>query len=510
MKGSNLGGDISDEMANVEFRSAQGNYFPTKASWKRREPLHPISMTASLNDPLIASRQCIERGDVPAGTTFANAHRDMLRRSMIQRFRHEDRLHEIESTGTRAVSFYGLRTLLMSQGIPRGPQTTPDHGWLSRERALALVLVVVSAIVFYLCYRLAVPFLPALAWALALAVIVHPLHQWINRCIPGRTPAAALSVLLVAVVIIVPVSFVTEHLIREANNAVKMVQQQLESGEWRTHLEKHPRLKPMVSWIQTQFGLPTTDQAAVPEADPSDVQTSEASDSAAVPPPKEPMPGSAKAVARGIGAVITNCVWLGMQLFITLMALFFFLRDRHHGLAVIRSLMPLSEAETNEVFLRVSETIHATIYSSVVVALVQGAMGGLMFWWLGLPSPLFWGAMMALLAVVPVLGTFVIWAPTAIVLALQGEMTKALTLTAWGALAIGLIDNALNPYLIGNRMQFHTLLIFIAIIGGLALFGASGIILGPLLLAIADALLEVWRRRTAFGGTIEEGVEKNS
>ena len=398
----------------------------------------------------------------------------------------------------------------MSPGIPSSPPIDPDHGWLSRERALALVLVMASAIVFYLCYRLAVPCLPALAWALALAVIVHPLHRWINRWLPGRTPAAALSVLLVAVVIIVPVSFVTHHLIREADNALKMVQQQLESGEWRSHLEKHPRLKPMVSWIQTQFGLPATDQAAVPEADPSDVQTSEASDPAAVPPKKEPMQGSATVVALGIGAVIANCVWLGMQLFITLMALFFFLRDRHHALAVIRSLMPLSEAETDEVFLRVSETIHATIYGSVVVALVQGAMGGLMFWWLGLPSPLFWGAVMALLAVVPVLGTFVVWAPTAIFLALQGDMTKALTLTAWGSLAIGLIDNALNPYLIGNRMRFHTLLIFIAIIGGLALFGASGIILGPLLLAIADALLDVWRRRTAFGGTIEEGVEKNS
>ena len=116
---------------------------------------------------------------------------------------------------------------------------------------------------------------------------------------------------------------------------------------------------------------------------------------------------------------------------------------------------------------------------------------------------------MALLAVVPVLGTFVIWAPAAGFLAMEGEMTKAITLAAWGGIAIALIDNALNPYLVGQRLRCHTLLVFISIIGGLALFGASGIILGPLLLAIADALLDVWKRRTAFGGTIEEGVEKN-
>ena len=124
-----------------------------------------------------------------------------------------------------------------------------------------------------------------------------------------------------------------------------------------------------------------------------------------------------------------------------------------------------------------------------------------MFWLLGLPSPLFWGAIMALLAVVPVLGTFVIWAPAAAYLALRGDWTKALMLASWGAIAIGLIDNFLYPFLVGNRLRFHTLLVFFAIVGGLSLFGASGVILGPLLLATADALLEIWKRRIALGET---------
>lgn len=113
---------------------------------------------------------------------------------------------------------------------------------------------------------------------------------------------------------------------------------------------------------------------------------------------------------------------------------------------------------------------------------------------------------MGLLAVVPVLGTFVIWAPTAAYLALQGEWGRAAILAAWGAFAIGLVDNFVGPYLIGQRIRFHTILIFIAIVGGLAEYGASGIILGPVALAIADALIGVWKRRTAFGGTLEEGV----
>jgi predicted PurR-regulated permease PerM len=215
-------------------------------------------------------------------------------------------------------------------------------------------------------------------------------------------------------------------------------------------------------------------------------------------------------ITQGVGTFVSGAIWLTMQLFITLMTLFFFFRDHHHGLRAARSMMPLSDSETNEVFQRVDDTIHATIYGSVVVGLVQGAMGGLMFWMLGLPSPLTWGAIMGMLAVVPVLGTFVIWAPTAMYLALEGDWTRALILATWGCLAIGLIDNLLNPFLVGKRMRFHTLLVFFSILGGLAFFGASGLILGPLILALADALIDVWRRRTAYGGTLEKSVERVS
>jgi predicted PurR-regulated permease PerM len=173
------------------------------------------------------------------------------------------------------------------------------------------------------------------------------------------------------------------------------------------------------------------------------------------------------------------------------------LRDRHLALRSLRSLLPLTHSEADEVFTRVDDTITATVFGSLVVAFAQGCMGGLIFWWLGLPSPLLWGAVMGVLAVIPVLGTFVIWMPTAMALALQGEWTKAAILATWGALAIGLIDNLLYPFIVGKRMRFHTLLVFIAVVGGIALFGASGIVLGPVVLAVADALLDIWRRRTA-------------
>ncbi len=381
--------------------------------------------------------------------------------------------------------------------------STPiDHGWLSRERSVALVLIVVTAIVIYLCYCVVAPFLPALAWALALAVVAHPVHRGLVRWIHWRTPAAVLSVALVGLIIVVPVSFVTHQLIREGRHAIAVVQHELESGAWRAGLEEHPRLKPAASWLEAQLGLPATNQPPITQSGPFDAQTSEPASTSEV-TPQAPVQGAVNMLAQGVSSVLTNFTWLAMQLCITLLALFFFFRDREQALTTLRSLMPLSVTETDDVFKRIAETIHATIYGSLVVALVQGTMGGLMFWWLGLPSPLFWGAVMSLLAVVPMLGTFVVWAPTAVFLALQGQWANALTLAVWGGIAIALIDNALNPFLVGKRMRFHTLLVFIALVGGLTAFGASGIILGPLLLAIADALLAVWRQRTAYGGTIE-------
>ncbi len=420
---------------------------------------------------------------------------------------------------------------------------------MTRPRALAVVLMIATLIIFWLCYWLIVPFLPALAWGLALAVIAHPIHRRIQRLVSRENIAAGISVALVLAVIVAPVVFVSNTLFQEARKMTETVRENLASGEWKRHFEADPRWKPVVHWLSTNLlveeldahssetedtntrgdtdaedprsssgGAATTPSAPTdgdsfapdrPGADPSPTQLSR--------PPRsqdgngEQMAGRAlSAVSSGLGAVVTGGAWIGMQFFVTLMCLFYFLRDRHHVLAAVRSLMPLAPEEADEVFSQVDDTIHATIFGSLMVALVQGCMGGLIFWLLGIPSPVLWGAIMGLLAVVPVLGTFVIWAPTAVFLAMKGEWGKAMILASWGGIAIGLIDNLLYPYLVGKRLQFHTILVFFAIVGGLAQFGASGVILGPLILAVAGALLEIWKRRTADGGTLEVDVECGS
>lgn len=357
-----------------------------------------------------------------------------------------------------------------------GRRVRHNQGWLSRERTLALVLIAATALALYLCYRLARPLLPALAWALALAVVAHPVYQWLARRVPRADLAAGLAVAVVAIVIIGPALFVTHQLTREVAAGMERLQNEAAAGHWRAVTERNPRLAPVLHWLERHIDLRREAQRV------------------------------SASVTERVPSLVTGSLWAVAELLITLFFLFYFFRDRRAALQALCSLVPLSDAETNAVLTRVAETIYATLYGTVVVAAVQGTLGGLMFWWLGLPAPLVWGTVMALLAIIPVLGPFVVWIPAAVFLALEGSWGKALILTLWGGIVVALIDNLLYPVLVGTRLRLHTVPVFIAILGGLAVFGASGLILGPVILAVTIALLDVWRRRTVGGRTAEGGI----
>lgn len=352
-----------------------------------------------------------------------------------------------------------------------------DEGWLSRERAKALALVVATSVAVYLCYLLAATFLPALAWGLALAIIAAPMHRRIERLIGRPSIAAGASVFIVAVVLVAPALFVTQRLAIEAISYVQSVKEYAADERWEELLAAHPRLATAAEWLEAKVDVS----------------------------------GEVESAAKNLAAKLPGYVGGSLSalalLLITLLVLFYFLRDRRQVLQTLRNFLPLSNQETDRLFARVDDTVYATVFGSLTVAAVQGVMGGLIFWLLGLPTPLLWGSIMALLAVVPMLGTFVVWLPTAVVLGLQGSWGKALVLVAWGSIAIALIDNLLYPILVGKRLRMHPLIVFIALVGGLGLFGAAGVVIGPVIVAVTQAIVQVWRDRTAEGGTLEEGAE---
>jgi predicted PurR-regulated permease PerM len=188
-----------------------------------------------------------------------------------------------------------------------------------------------------------------------------------------------------------------------------------------------------------------------------------------------------------------------LEVAMTFYFLFFILRDRDAAIEATRAYLPLAPEETDRLLSRARDTVRATIFGTVLVALVQGALGGMMFWLLGLPAPLMWGLVMTLLSVIPVLGAFVVWIPAAIFLALEGRLVQAAMLAAWGILVVGTIDNLLRPIVIGDRLGLHTAPAFVAMVGGVIWLGPAGFVVGPVLLALTLCLINILREQ--FLGT---------
>ncbi len=344
----------------------------------------------------------------------------------------------------------------------------PEPTWLDRglgTRVGTLVLALATVAGLVVCALLAAPFLGALTWALALAILFAPFHAILEAKLKYANIAALVSVLIVALVVAVPVAFVVERLIAEAATGAVVVQGKVASGAVQRLLDAHPSIAPFGKWLQQQIDLPSL------------------------------MATLATWLSNAGASLARVSVTQAIEIVLTFYLLFYFLRDRRAIQRLLHDRLPLTEAETTRLFARIVDTIHATVYGTIAVAAVQGLLGGLMFWFLGLPTPLLWGLVMGLLSLVPVLGAFVVWIPAAILLALNGDWGKAIILSLWGGLVVGGIDNVLRPVFVGNRLRLHTVPAFISIIGGLILFGASGFILGPLAVTLTMLLLEFWRER---------------
>lgn len=339
----------------------------------------------------------------------------------------------------------------------------------SRERISLFVLISMAVIGVGLCAFIVRPFVPGLAWALALAVVAYPLHQWILRHWEHPNLAAGATVLIVLLVLLVPAIFLVWQIGKQATGRFEQVQEQLESGSVRKMLDRVPLAGKAYDWFTGNSG-----QAPAAE----DI---------------------APAVQRRAGTWLRTIIWSVVQIVLALFTLFFLLRDKREVLGVIRSLMPMSNDESAYFFERIRSMTHATIYGTVFVSLIQGGLGGLIFALVGVPGALLWGVAMAVLSIIPTTGAFLIWLPVAIALGVQGEWGKAAIIGAWGALVVGTIDNVLYPVLVGKEMRLHTLPVLLAILGGVTAFGAAGVVLGPVILAGTIALLDILRRRTAHG-----------
>ena len=328
-----------------------------------------------------------------------------------------------------------------------------------------------------LCVYIAFPLLAPILWAMTLAIVVAPLHRRAERHLGEGSLAAGIVTAAVALLVALPFALVAAQLVFEAADLLGKVQSGEAARLWQEFLARYPRVAELVATIERRFDL----KAMVGE-----------------------WTGGAANVLRGLvtGSLATGTGWL-----IMIFILFFFLRDRARVLAAVTRFLPLTADESAELFKVAADTVHATVYGTLGVALIQGTLGGLVFWWLGLPAPLLWGAVMGVLSVLPVLGAALVWVPAAAFLAMQGQWSDAIILSAFGLIVIGLIDNLIYPLIVKGRIRLHAVPVFIAILGGLIVLGVSGIVLGPLLLALTDQLVTLWRQRLARN---EHGVRDDA
>lgn len=345
------------------------------------------------------------------------------------------------------------------------------QGWWSREHILILALGMSTLVALYVCYLIVQPFIPAIAIAAAVAVATSGPHRWLLARVGSRTAAAGISVALVACLIIVPLSLLIAHLVRQ------IIELQADGGMPDLRGLLPGPLARALDWAESHLDL----RAQVLRI--------------------------GQALAGQAGSLLAGSVAALTQLVIMLFVLFFLYRDSDRALAAVRRLTPLSPDEADRMFSRIRDTILATVNGSLTVAFAQAVLAGVMYTALGVPASMIWAAATFLVALVPVFGTFMVWGPVAAYLLITGSWIKALILVGWGMLAVGTIDNILYPYLVGGRLRLHTLPTFFAIVGGIALFGPAGLILGPVALAVTIGLLDIWWWRTAGGKSAEQALE---
>jgi predicted PurR-regulated permease PerM len=330
-------------------------------------------------------------------------------------------------------------------------------------------LLAATLIALYLCWRMLDPFIEVLLWAIVLVIVFYPVHKRILARVGSPGWSALLSCLLVIVTIVVPLTLITFAVIRELTHFAQNFQANAE-----ILLDPNsPYVGRALSWLGQYI----------------DVDQIRSQQFVA-----ERLKGLSGVIAARTLGFVGGAVGFIVEVFFVIFTMYYLFRDGVRLRAALFDLLPLEESKGREIVGRTGEVISASVYGVLVIATIQGVLGGLAFWALGLPSPLLWGVVMIFLSMIPVAGSFVVWVPAAIYLAVTGHWPKALILAAWGTFAIGTVDNFLRPKLVGEKTRLHELLIFFSVLGGLQVFGILGLVLGPVIVAITIALLDVLRQ----------------
>lgn len=330
---------------------------------------------------------------------------------------------------------------------------------------LTFVLVAVSVAFGWTLW----PFAGAILWGGLLSIIFSPVYQLMLARIPRwRNTASSATVLLIAILVVLPITLVAAALVQEVSGLVVRIQ----SGELdlqRSLSEFRSSLPEWATNLLTRFEL--TGLPAVRER-------------------------LSTALTQGWQLIARQALSFGqvtvdflLGIFVMLYLLFYLLRDGNTLLAYVQRAIPLPPKQQQVLASSFTTTVRGVLKGDLVVAVVQGILGGLIFWVLGMGTPVLWGALMAVLSLLPVVGTGLVWVPAAIYLLFTGSVWKGVVLLIFGTLVISTIDNVLRPLLVGTDVKMPSYVVLLSSLGGIAVFGVNGFVIGPLL---AVLFLTAW------------------
>lgn len=332
---------------------------------------------------------------------------------------------------------------------------------MSIQRASFYVLLVVVTVAFL---WLLVPYYTAVLWAVILAILFFPLHKRLERFLGGRsTIAALLTVLLCICLVILPALALLASLVQEGTS----LYQRISSNEidLNAHLLRLQSVLPTFvdDWLNSlKLGgfseLWAKLSSGVMEAGQS--------------------------IAGGVLSFGQNTLQFFISMGLMLYLLFFLFRDGASLGRMMRHSIPLSDDYTRQFLDKFAAVVRATVRGNVIIAIIQGTIGGISFWALGIEAALLWGVVMTFLSMLPAVGAAIVWIPAAIWLFLVGAWIKGIIMVVIGALVIGLVDNLLRPPLVGQGARLPDYVVLVSTVGGISLFGLSGFVIGPLIAAL--------------------------
>ncbi len=332
-----------------------------------------------------------------------------------------------------------------------------------------IILVVLVILLGYLSYHILEPFLLAIAWAVVLFVLFYPLYIIMRKYVKNSSLASLFTLLIIIALVAGPITYLSILLVQQIGALATF----LSGGKTSVmDLLQHPFITAIFKKITSFFQMdPDSLEQAIGE---------------------EISHWGLNLIGK-LGIGLRNVVSFIFNLIIMLLTIFFLFKDAGALFDRVYKYLPFNEEQKKRIIRQAQDIIVSTIYGGVIIALCQVAIGGMAFFFLDIPSPVFWGFTMAIASFLPLVGTSVIWVPACFYLYFQGAVGKAIVLAIIGAAGISSIDNFLRPIIVGHRTRLPFILIFFSVLGGIKYFGLIGFILGPLVLAVFLSVLEIFR-----------------